>query len=60
MYYKWTATEAANNDLLARKNVMIYLLKDSVIPLSKSLFNTNIATQNQYVINTLGSEVTVK
>jgi poly-gamma-glutamate synthesis protein (capsule biosynthesis protein) len=60
MYYEWTATEAANNDLLARKNAMIYLLDNAAIPLSKSLFNTTIATQKQYVIDTLGPEVTVK
>ena len=60
MHYDWTATEAANSDLLARKNAMIYLLNDATEPLSRSLFNTTVAIQKQYVIDTLGSEVLVK
>lgn len=60
MYYEWTSAQAANNDLLARKNAMLYLLKDAATPLSKSIFNTTVAAQKQYVIDTLGSEVTVK
>ncbi len=60
MHYEWTTTQAASNDLLARKNAMIYLLKDSTVPFSKSLFNTTVAEQKKYIIDTLGSEVTVK
>jgi poly-gamma-glutamate synthesis protein (capsule biosynthesis protein) len=60
MHYEWTASEAANNDLLARKDAMIYLLDDSTQPLSRSLFNTSVTVQKQYVIDTLGAEVTVK
>jgi poly-gamma-glutamate capsule biosynthesis protein CapA/YwtB (metallophosphatase superfamily) len=60
MHYEWTASQATNNDLLARKDAMIYLLDDAAIPLSKSLFNTSVAVQKQYVIDTLGPEVTVK
>ncbi len=60
MHYDWTQTQAANNDLLARKNAMIYLLKNASIALSKSLFNTTVQEQKQYVIDTLGSEVAVK
>lgn len=60
MHYEWTASEAANGDLLARKNAMIYLLKDSEAPLLKSLLNTTVNDQLQYVINTIGSEVIVK
>jgi len=60
MYYEWTSAEAAINDLMARKNAMIYPLDDASVPLSKSLFNTSVATQKQYVIDTLGPEVTVK
>jgi len=60
MHYDWTASEAANYDLLARKNAMIYLLDSAADPLSRSYFNTNVSDQKQYVINTLGSEVTVK
>lgn len=60
MHYEWTASEAANGDLLARKNAMIYLLKDSEAPLLKSLLNTTVNDQLQYVINTIGSEVIVE
>jgi len=60
MHYDWTATEAANSDLAARKNAMIYLLSNAAEPLSRSLLNTTVAEQKQYVIDTLGTEVTVK
>lgn len=59
MHYEWTADQAARQDLLARHNVMIYLLKDATDPLSRSLFNTTVAAQEQYVTNALGSEVTI-
>jgi poly-gamma-glutamate capsule biosynthesis protein CapA/YwtB (metallophosphatase superfamily) len=60
MHYEWTASEAANDDLLTRKNAMIYLLSAAAEPLSRSLFNTTVAEQKQYVIDTLGKEVIVK
>lgn len=60
MHYEWTAQQAASNDLLARQNAMIYLLKDAAVPLSKSLFNTTVDEQMQYVIDTLGPEVTIE
>jgi len=60
MHYEWTASQAASGDLLARKNAMIYLLSDAAEPLSKSLFNTTVAAQKQYVIDTIGPEVSVK
>lgn len=60
MHYEWTADQAATSDYLSRKNVMIYPLNDAAVPLSKSLFNTTIGDQKQYVINTLGADVVVK
>jgi poly-gamma-glutamate synthesis protein (capsule biosynthesis protein) len=60
MHYEWTAVEEANGDLLARKNAMIYLLSSAVDPLSRSLFETTVFEQKQYVIDTLGTDVTVK
>lgn len=57
MHYEWTAVQAANSDLLARRNAMVYLLDSAAEPLSKSLFNTSVAEQKQYVVNTIGSEV---
>ena len=60
MHYEWTAAQSAAGDLLARKNAMIYLLDSAADPLSRSLFNTNVAEQKQYVVDTLGPDVTVK
>lgn len=60
MHYEWTTAQEANGDLLARKNAMIYLLKESAEPLSKSLLNTTVDEQKQYVMNTLGSDITVQ
>lgn len=60
MHYEWTAAQANNSDLMARKNAMIYLLDSATEPLSRSLFNTTVAEQKQYVINTIGTEVNIK
>jgi len=60
MHYEWTAQQSAAGDLSARKNAMIYLLNSAAEPLSRSLFGTTVAEQKQYVIDTLGSAVTVK
>lgn len=60
MHYEWTAEEKARDDILARRNAKIYLLKDAAAPLSRSLLSTTVATQRQYVIDTLGQAVTVK
>ncbi len=60
MHYEWTAAQSLNGDLLARKNAMIYTLKDSAVPLSRSLLNTTVETQKQYVVDTLGTDITVQ
>jgi poly-gamma-glutamate capsule biosynthesis protein CapA/YwtB (metallophosphatase superfamily) len=60
MHYEWTANEAANGDLLARRNVMIYMLNLATEPLSRSLLNTTVDEQKQYIIDTLGPEITVR
>jgi poly-gamma-glutamate synthesis protein (capsule biosynthesis protein) len=60
MHYEWTAAQEASGDLLARKNAMIYLLKNSSLPLSKSLLNTTIEEQKQYIVDTLGTDITVQ
>jgi len=60
MHYEWTASQSVSGDLLARKNAMIYKLDVAADPLSRSLFNTTVAEQKQYVVDTLGLEVTVK
>lgn len=56
MHYEWTAEQKANNDLTSRRNVMLYLLKDATVPLSKSLFNTTIDTLKQYVVDKLAND----
>ncbi len=60
MHYEWTQAESNRSDLLARKNAMIYLLDNAADPLSRSLFNTSVAAQKQYVVDTIGSEVVIK
>jgi len=60
MHYEWTASQAASGDLLARKNAMIYLLDSAADPLSRSLFNTTVAEQKQYVVDTIGTGVDIK
>lgn len=60
MHYEWTASQQANNDLLARKNAKLYLLSNAAEPLARSLFATTVSQQRQYIIDTLGAEVTVK
>jgi len=60
MHYEWTAQEAANGDLLKRKNAMIYLLKDAEKPLQKSLFGTTITAEMQYARDTIGNQVTIE
>ncbi|MEI6228683.1 MAG: CapA family protein [Candidatus Saccharibacteria bacterium] len=60
MHYEWTAAQAAREDLLARKNAMIYLLNNAEEPLSRSLLNTNVSEQRQYVVDIMGSGVTIR
>jgi poly-gamma-glutamate synthesis protein (capsule biosynthesis protein) len=60
MHYEWTAEEKARGDLLARKNAMVYLLKDAAGPLSRSQFHTTVAAQQEYVTSILGSNITIK
>ncbi|MNH50132.1 Capsule biosynthesis protein CapA [compost metagenome] len=60
MHYEWTVAEKARDDVLARKNAKIYLLKDAADPLSRSLFSTTVSQQRQYVVDILGPDVVVK
>jgi poly-gamma-glutamate capsule biosynthesis protein CapA/YwtB (metallophosphatase superfamily) len=59
MHYEWTAAEQANYDLAARKNAMLYLLKDAAGPLSKSLLATTVTAQQQAIASYLGPTVTI-
>lgn len=60
MHYEWTASERDSGNLLARKNAMIHLLDQAAEPMSRSLLNTSVSVEKQYVISTLGSGVTIK
>ncbi|MDT4874320.1 hypothetical protein FQZ97_1096140 [compost metagenome] len=60
MHYEWTETERAGDDLLARRNAMIYPLENAAQPLSRSLFHTTVGDQQQYVMSTLGPGVAIK
>ena len=61
MHYEWTAAERNAGSLLSRKNAMIYPLKDAATPLSRSLFNTTVAEQQQYVQRILANtQVSIK
>lgn len=59
MHYEWTLAEKTSNNLLARKNVNMFLLKDAAGPLSRSLFRTSVDEQFTYVKETLGTAVKV-
>lgn len=60
MHYEWTAAQEAQSDLLARKNVMIYPFSEATFPLEKTRLNTTIAEQWNYIVKTLGKDVTVE
>lgn len=61
MHYEWTKTEEANSDLLARKNVNIYLLSEAAEPLSRSLLNTTVDEQKAYFVKTIANnQVSIK
>ncbi len=45
MHYEWTAAQKASEDLLARKNFMMYTLDQAQAPLAKSQNATTIADQ---------------
>lgn len=60
MHYEWTADEKAQNDLMARHSVMIYPLSEAAGPLATSQLNTTVDAQRQYMVQTLGPEVSVK
>lgn len=60
MHYEWTALQQANDQLLARKNPMVYPLSDAAEALSKSNHNTTIKQQRDYIVSILGSKVTVR
>lgn len=59
MHYEWTLDDKLNNRLSARKNVMIYQLKDAQDQLSRSLFNTTVAEQMNYIKEILGIKVDI-
>jgi poly-gamma-glutamate capsule biosynthesis protein CapA/YwtB (metallophosphatase superfamily) len=55
MHYEWTAQQKANEDLLARKNIVLYPLDQAASPLSRSLHGTSVEQQRQRIEGILKS-----
>lgn len=60
MHYEWTSSEAAAQDLLARKNIKLYLLDQAAQPLSMSQNNTTVETQTDRVQKLLNNYTNVQ
>ena len=59
MHYEWTAEQKAADALLERKNFMVYPLEKATDPLSRSLFNTTVEAQTNYIKNILNTHISV-
>ncbi len=55
MHYEWTPQQKASEDLLARKNIELYLLDQAAEPLSRSLHATTSEAQRQRIEAVLAS-----
>lgn len=55
MHYEWTAQQKAAGDLLARKNLKLYLLDKAAEPLSRSQNETTAAAQTTRVTSLLNT-----
>ena len=60
MHYDWSASEAKANNYLARKNAMLYPLKDASNLIATSQLETTVAAQREYIKQTLGAGVTLE
>jgi poly-gamma-glutamate synthesis protein (capsule biosynthesis protein) len=60
MHYEWSASQAAAQDLLARRNIKLYLLEDASAPLGRSLFNTSVQSQTERISSLLNSYTPVQ
>lgn len=60
MHYEWTDSEAASENLLARKNIKIYMLEESKEPLAKSQHNTTVEEQTNRVEKILNQYTPIK
>ena len=60
MHYEWTPSEAAAQDLLARKNIKLYLLDQAAQPLAMSQNNTTIEAQTERVKKLLNAYTDVQ
>lgn len=60
MHYEWTANEKSRQDLLARKNLMIYPLELSAGPLDKSQNKTTVQAQTDRITDLLNKFTDVK
>lgn len=60
MHYEWTPEQKAREDLLARKNFMMYTLDQAAAPLARSQNNTTLAAQKQRLQTVLNQFTPVK
>ncbi len=60
MHYEWTPEQKAREDLLARKNFMMYTLDQAAAPLARSQNKTTIAEQKQRLQTVLNKFTPVK
>ncbi|MGB3413994.1 MAG: CapA family protein [Microbacteriaceae bacterium] len=59
MYYYWTPAQQSAGNLLARKDLMLYLLWDAQKYLDLARFNTTVEKQYAYLHKALGSAVSI-
>lgn len=60
MHYEWTPEQKAREDLLSRKNFMMYTLDQAATPLSRSQNKTTIAEQKKRLQTVLNQSAEVK
>lgn len=59
MHYEWTAAQKTAEDLLARKNLKLYPLDQSAVPLARSLNSTTVEAQTERVSQLLNTYMSV-
>lgn len=53
MHYEWTAEQKAQEDLLARKNLNMYLLEEAAEPMRRSQLGTTVEAQKNRITEVL-------
>lgn len=60
MHYEWTKAQESAYDLLARKNLKLYLLDQAQEPMSRSLLDTTVSEQLQRVNDLLNTNTKIQ